>query len=80
MMNPNTPRQPYKPQYGQMARPMMGGRNPYGYGMERIQGKLALQRNVPGLPTNTVPLPAMRPRQTPWSRTNRNYRMTLGGY
>lgn len=75
-MNPNAARQPYAPAYPQMARAQMGGRNPYGYGVERIAGKLAPQRNVRGLPTNTVPLPSMR--QPNLMRPN--YHRTLGGY
>lgn len=58
--NPNTPNQPYAPQYPQMSRQQQGGRNPYGYGMERIAGATALQRNVPGMATNTSPLPRTR--------------------
>lgn len=75
-MNPNAPRQPYAPAYPQYARAQMGGHNPYGYGKERVAGKLALQRNVPGLPTNTVPLPQMRqPRMM-----RPNYHQMLGRY
>ncbi len=77
--NPNRPRDPYAGRYPQMAKPMQqGGKNPYGFGYERIAGKLALQRNVPGMPTNTMPLPSMH---SPYQQRPRPpYRMNLGGY
>ena len=76
--NPNRPRDPYAPHQPQMSRRMMGGRNPYGFGTERIAGRMALQRNVPGMPTNTMPLPAYR--QPQMMRPRLPYRQSLGGY
>jgi len=58
--NPNQPNNPFAPQMPQNARTMAGGSNPYGFGMERLAGALALQRNKPGMATNTVPLPGVR--------------------
>jgi hypothetical protein len=43
-----------------MSKQANGSQNPYGFGLERLAGKLALQRNVGGMPTNTVPLPQMQ--------------------
>jgi hypothetical protein len=57
--NPNTPNNPFAPQQSWMSKQNNGSQNPYGFGLERLAGKLALQRNVGGMPTNTVPLPAM---------------------
>ena len=56
--NPNQPNNPFAPRQSWMSRPTQGGRNPYGFGTERIDGALAPQRNVPGMATNTAPLPA----------------------
>lgn len=59
--NPNTPNNPFAPRQSWMSKQANGSSNPYGFGLERLAGKLALQRNVSGMPTNTVPLPPMHP-------------------
>jgi hypothetical protein len=84
--NPNTSNNPYAPQQSWMSKQTNGSRNPYGFGAQRIAGKLALQRNVPGMPTNTVPLPQRRQPMQPMMRQHqqmlqrRPMRPTLGGY
>jgi hypothetical protein len=55
--NPNSPNNPFAPKQSWMSKQTNGSSNPYGFGYEQLAGKLALQRNVPGMPTNTVPLP-----------------------
>jgi hypothetical protein len=59
--NPNQPNSPFAPQAWWKSRQTSGGKNPYGFGLERTAGALALQRNRPGMPTNTVPLPEVNP-------------------
>lgn len=92
--NPNARNNPYAPQQSWMSKQTNGARNPYGFGQQRLDGQLALQRNVPGLPTNTVPLPQvqmpqmMNPRYEQRSAATRRpnpytrdyYRNLLGGY
>lgn len=53
--NPNIRNQPFRPQMPQMARTMLGAPNPYGFGNERMAGRLAIQPNLPGSPTNALP-------------------------
>ena len=58
--NPNQRTQPFAPEEFWKSRLTSGGQNPFGFGQERISGALAPQRNVPGMPTNTVPLPPVQ--------------------
>jgi hypothetical protein len=57
--NPNIRAQPFQPRQPERARPMQGGRNPYGFGSERVAGQLAVQPNLPGMPTNTQVMPSV---------------------
>ncbi len=76
--NPNIRTQPFQPRAPHMARPLQGGRNPYGFGMERIAGQLALQPNLPGRSTNTMPFPTI---PNPMQDVNRQrLRLLLRGY
>jgi hypothetical protein len=63
--NPNQPNNPFKPFDMFKSKQMNGAQNPFGFGMQRLAGALAPQRNVPGLPTNTVPLPPVTNHATP---------------
>jgi hypothetical protein len=55
--NPNQRNNPYAPQQSWMSKQTNGSRNPYGFGSQRLAGQIALQSNVSGMPTNTVPMP-----------------------
>lgn len=61
--NPNVRAQPFAPRAPHRARSMQGGTNPYGFGLERAAGRVALQTNVPGRSTNVNIMPVVEPLQ-----------------
>lgn len=63
--NPNIANDPYKPVDWRKSGHMMGNRNPFGFGPQRVMGAIAPQRNLRGMPTNTLPLPPQRPPMRP---------------
>jgi hypothetical protein len=63
--DPNQPNNPFKPFDMFKSKQMNGSQNPFGFGMQRVAGALAPQRNKSGMPTNTVPLPPVTNHATP---------------
>lgn len=53
--NPNRSATPYAPYSYYQSPTQPGYRNPYGFGEQRTAGQLAVQPNVSGTPTNSVP-------------------------
>lgn len=53
--NTNVSRTPFRPRAFAQSPQQPGYVNPFGFGAQRTRGQLAVQPNLPGMPTNSVP-------------------------